>query len=885
MAGQRTAASPRGRSAAIPWPQSSRASWRRASTAALAFLLAGIFIVATGAGPAALAAARQDLARQGATTGVNSSTMNVSGATPATVATANTSGHAVPLVIVLDLSGSMADSDTNGTVKIEGAKAALTELVRGARVGNELGIWGYPGDDDCHSGGYINGAELDAVGDRTRYIDAIRELSPNGGTPTGQALEAVAADLTSRGYTSASILLVSDGESNCHPPAPCEVAQDLVDAGFDLTVNTVGFQISGAGRDELECIADATDGGYYDVADSEELEEQLSALANPELTVEVEAADLVAAGSAVEIIATVRNESATTVPDARVSLTFEGAGAGTVFPAVLPPRFLLGNIPPQHEVTRTWRLSTFGSAKAQAKWVVTARGDRTIPGSKDGIIEVVEAHPNLTRAGTIVTDALKNGPLVVLGDSYSSGEGAGEYFAGTDTVPDGCHRSNNTYGAQLAGDDDTVILACSGDQIVQLDGPGTGKNKTKLSQFGQLRKLDEAPGAAVMTIGGNDINFEGIVTSCVLAPNCALDVYRDRIFKKIDGLEDRLVTAYVKTAKEINSSAFRRSGGTGKAPLFILSYPQVLPSAWRGKCGPQYPAVPPSFDSIVPMFLAVMLTGPFSPSETRMANDVVARLNAVIDRAVKRAAAEGYGIYHVDTVQQAVLPSHTACDDDPYIKPIYSPSHAVGAKFSGNAAELMHPMQNGHTAIANALITWSQTASYIEPDNQSLPKPIKLISAKKPAGEIVIAAGDQESVTYRAGDGATITVTGLKPGSTVTITMHSDPIVLGRMLADANGVASGIVYFPLDQPVGKHTLTADGIDADDKGFTYDRGLLLLPERPWWWLYAGIGAGIILVAGVGALLVIRRRLRRLKSPGGAAEMPDTGAEVSGTDGGN
>src|SRR5690606_15449152 len=50
----------------------------------------------------------------------------------------------------------------------------------------------------------------------------------------------------------------------------------------------------------------------------------------------------------------------------------------------------------------------------------------------------------------------------VFGDSYASGEGAGEYLPGTDQVHEWCHRSDKTHVAQLFGPKKTDIYACSG---------------------------------------------------------------------------------------------------------------------------------------------------------------------------------------------------------------------------------------------------------------------------------------------------------------------------------------------------------------------------------------------------------------------------------------
>ncbi|MCP6390922.1 hypothetical protein NL487_28780, partial [Klebsiella pneumoniae] len=81
----------------------------------------------------------------------------------------------------------------------------------------------------------------------------IRQLTASGNTPTGPALRGVVDSLKQKGFTSATLLLISDGESNCGQP-PCEVTKSIVDEGFALSVPSIGFTISDKGRNELTCI-------------------------------------------------------------------------------------------------------------------------------------------------------------------------------------------------------------------------------------------------------------------------------------------------------------------------------------------------------------------------------------------------------------------------------------------------------------------------------------------------------------------------------------------------------------------------------------------------------------------------------------------------------
>lgn len=107
---------------------------------------------------------------------------------------------------------------------------------------------------------------------------AVAGVRPRGDTPIGLSLQKAAEDLPeprNGAVGTRTILLVSDGEDNCGTPQPCEVAEQLGKEGVGLRVDTVGFQVKGTARKQLECIAEAGNGRYYDAPDAEALARQL----------------------------------------------------------------------------------------------------------------------------------------------------------------------------------------------------------------------------------------------------------------------------------------------------------------------------------------------------------------------------------------------------------------------------------------------------------------------------------------------------------------------------------------------------------------------------------------------------------------------------------
>jgi lysophospholipase L1-like esterase len=91
---------------------------------------------------------------------------------------------------------------------------------------------------------------------------------------------------------------------------------------------------------------------------------------------------------------------------------------------------------------------------------------------------------------------------VALGDSYSSGVGAGSYIASSGS----CDRSTNAYSALWAGAHapaSYVSVACSGATITTVINS-------------QLSALSASTTLVSMTIGGNDVGFVNIMTVCAL---------------------------------------------------------------------------------------------------------------------------------------------------------------------------------------------------------------------------------------------------------------------------------------------------------------------------------------------------------------------------------
>lgn len=90
---------------------------------------------------------------------------------------------------------------------------------------------------------------------------------------------------------------------------------------------------------------------------------------------------------------------------------------------------------------------------------------------------------------------------VALGDSYASGNGAGSYLTGTANA--GCYRSMKSYPG--------LIATASGLQLVFEACSGATINDVSTKQMGQLAGASYV----TITIGGNDIGFSSVVSTCL----------------------------------------------------------------------------------------------------------------------------------------------------------------------------------------------------------------------------------------------------------------------------------------------------------------------------------------------------------------------------------
>lgn len=189
-------------------------------------------------------------------------------ASPGAIAETASESESEPgsLIIVVDSSGSMKESDGRGSTRMAAAKKGLARVIETLPEDASVGLRAYGSTISDGDGSCTDTSLLVPVGqvDRAALTRGVKELKPLGNTPIAYALEKAAKDLPGEG--SRSILLVSDGEETCGGD-PCKVARDIRDSGTDVHVDVVGLQVDARTRGQLSCVASAGGGTYYDADD------------------------------------------------------------------------------------------------------------------------------------------------------------------------------------------------------------------------------------------------------------------------------------------------------------------------------------------------------------------------------------------------------------------------------------------------------------------------------------------------------------------------------------------------------------------------------------------------------------------------------------------
>ena len=174
------------------------------------------------------------------------------------------------LIFILDASGSMW-SQIGGRNKIAIAREALGGLIRDLPDATDTALiaYGHRRKGDC-----ADIETLTPLGpiDKPVLTSGINRLNPTGMAPIADALKAALAQLRGGDPT---IVLISDGLESCGGD-PCGVVSAAKAAGTGFRLHVIGFGIRENDVSQLECVAQAGGGLYFDVRSAAELSRALA---------------------------------------------------------------------------------------------------------------------------------------------------------------------------------------------------------------------------------------------------------------------------------------------------------------------------------------------------------------------------------------------------------------------------------------------------------------------------------------------------------------------------------------------------------------------------------------------------------------------------------
>ena len=290
--------------------------------------------------------------------------------------------------------------------------------------------------------------------------------------------------------------------------------------------------------------------------------------------------------------------------------------------------------------------------------------------------------PRIVEPGSELRPAANEKLLVALGDSYMSGEGAKEYYRGTnDEGKNECRQAPTAYAHLVLADDDApkylAFLACSAAKSEHIyKTPQQPYNTLQLDALKrQLRNTTTDISLVIVSIGGNDAQFGTIGRACVGPGDCT--VWGQKWLNELKDVAPRIDKAY----QEI------RGAVGNEVPILAVPYP-------------------------VPLNAEGCDWSLLTPSEHKFLYGYSLELNKVV-----RHAAVQEGFHYLEQMPQALERENLRiCDGKP--EEIGANSVAIGTVRGLFQEKLtpvnwfhnsLHPNERGHQAMRDVLVSWLET--------------------------------------------------------------------------------------------------------------------------------------------------------------------------------
>lgn len=319
-------------------------------------------------------------------------------------------------------------------------------------------------------------------------------------------------------------------------------------------------------------------------------------------------------------------------------------------------------------------------------------------------------------------------PYVAMGDSYSSGEGAGArgqsggfaYLPGTDTGANRCHRSGDAYAPVVTaamGADPSQALdfrACSGAVIADVRGPNARNGEPP-----QVDGLGSDTVFASLTIGGNDVGFVPILTACFTNLPGRASCDTSQAPRAAAGIR-RLSEAGPGSLRAVYRDITQRLAP--QARVAVLGYPDFVPftgGCWTAKG--------------------------LGAGEKAWLSERVKEVDRLIER---RAAWAGVDYVDVNGPYADKASPHRVCGAREY----------VNGLISLTANESFHPNRDGHRAMAREVV-----ATFRTPKRQMERVRSMQLSAEERTASVVVPPRGSASLTMEGMQGR-VSVLSLRHG-------------------------------------------------------------------------------------------------------------------------
>jgi lysophospholipase L1-like esterase len=348
---------------------------------------------------------------------------------------------------------------------------------------------------------------------------------------------------------------------------------------------------------------------------------------------------------------------------------------------------------------------------------------------------------------------------------------------------------------------EAVIIACGGAVTANFYDQQHSGNAAMPPQLEQLRKLalsENSPDAVLLSVGGNDSQFAGIVTLCTLAPPgqvCGAEGKNPPPSEVVAKIANSLRRVYRDVNRAINDDEARRHRSGHYAPIVVVPYPRILPAQQSGLQGGNCQAL-------------------ISAEEVTYLNAFLDALNLEIAAAVGSLTSDHVPVFYASDVVPAFQPNHTICAT----KDSYATFESNPLVMADNGLkqtlppELLHPNALGYKAMARAIAAWS--ANRLMMTDPKAPDYIAVDTKKLSWFDNTVANATLNQLDiYMAGGDATINEKGFAPSSTIIFRLDSIPRIVGSASATDDGSITATVTIPTDTAPGLHHLHAIGLDS------------------------------------------------------------------------